>query len=222
MDGSGSLFADFTVAISARTVVVSYPNDLPLGYEELVALVRERLPVDEPFIVVGESFSGPVALMLAASQPPLLCGVVLVCSFAKSPASSLPAALHRFVASIPFWRVPIAWGAALLLGRFSSEQLRELLAAAIRPVFASVWKARLQAVLELDVTERLRQIRVPILYLRASEDLVVPRSAAELIVCSCPSVTITEIEGPHFLLQTKPQEAAAAVRKFAKESGIAL
>lgn len=36
MDGSGALFSDFTSTIAAKTVVVSYPHDLPLHYEELV------------------------------------------------------------------------------------------------------------------------------------------------------------------------------------------
>lgn len=196
MDGSGSLFADFISAIAAKTVIVSYPPDVPLTYDELAAFVQRTLPANEPFILVGESFSGPVALMLAASQPPWLRGVVLVCSFARSPAPALPAALRRFVALIPFWRVPVAWGAALLLGRFSSERLRAPLTAAIHAVSASVWKARLEAVLAVDVTQRLRQIEVPILYLRASEDLVVPRSAAELIMRGCSNARITEIEGP--------------------------
>lgn len=222
MDGSGSLFGDFTSVMAARTVVMSYPHDRPLDYEELVAFVRDKLPVGEPFILVGESFSGPVALMLAASQPPWLRAVVLVCSFARSPAPALPAALRPFVASIPFWRVPVAWGAALLLGRFSSARLRALLTDAIHAVSASVWKARLEAVLAIDVTQRLREIQVPLLYLRASEDRVVPRSAAELIMRGCSNARISEIEGPHFLLQTKPHEAAAAVRQFAQESAIAL
>lgn len=178
--------------------------------------------MNEPFILVGESFSGPVALMVAASQPASLRGVVLVCSFAKSPLPALPGALRRFVASIPFWRAPVAWGAAFLLGRFSSERLRRLMAAAIRPVSAPVWKARLEAVLRVDVTQQLPHIQVPILYLRASEDLVVSRCAAELIVRRCSNATITEIEGPHFLLQTKPREAADAVGEFARNLGLTL
>ena len=222
MDGSGSLFADFISAIAAKTVIVSYPPDVPLNYDELAAFVQRTLPANEPFILVGESFSGPIALMLAASQPAFLRAVVLVCSFAKSPAPTLPAALRRFVTSIPFWRAPVAWGAALLLGRFDSERLRTLMIAATRAVSASVWRARLEAVLGVDVTQRLREIQVPLLYLRASDDRVVSRSAAELVVRSCSNARITEIEGPHFLLQTKPQEAAAAVRQFAQESAIAL
>jgi pimeloyl-ACP methyl ester carboxylesterase len=93
---------------------------------------------------------------------------------------------------------------------------------AIRVVSSEVWKARLSAVLAVDTTASLCLIRLPVLYLRASEDRVVFSSASAVISKHLRGMKVVEIEGPHFLLQAKPRESAAAVRAFANEHGLAL
>jgi len=85
-----------------------------------------------------------------------------------------------------------------------------------------VWRARLRAVLSVDVTMRLSKVTVPVLYLRATEDRVVPRAASELISLTLPSVRVVEFESPHFMLQAKPAESAAQVQAFARELGFVL
>lgn len=74
MDGTGELLSDFVAAMAPAfdTEVVAYPRDRILGYDELVARVRPQLPTDEPYLLIGESFSGPIAIRLAASKPPRL------------------------------------------------------------------------------------------------------------------------------------------------------
>lgn len=220
MDGSGSLFADFVSALETNAVVISYPPDLPMGYSELEAFVRGSLPDGSPFMLLGESFSGPVAIVLASSGLAGLQAIVLVCSFAKYPGSEFLRFCGRL--PVPFWRLPIQLVSFVLLGRFSSSSLRLRLLDAMRRVAPSVWNVRLRAALEVDVTRRLSQISVPLLYLRASEDRVVSPSASALVLRHCPKAKVAALEGPHFLLQAKPREAAAAIRAFAHESGIAL
>jgi thioesterase domain-containing protein len=71
MDGTGELFAPFLAALGPdqAVVVVRYPTDRELGYAELEQVARAALPVDQPFILLGESFSGPVAICrLAAAE----------------------------------------------------------------------------------------------------------------------------------------------------------
>ena len=86
MDGTGQLFAPFLAELpsSWRSQVVTYPTDSPLDYAELAPRVRAACPSTGEFLVVAESFSGPLAILLAASNPPGLTGVVLVASFARS------------------------------------------------------------------------------------------------------------------------------------------
>jgi pimeloyl-ACP methyl ester carboxylesterase len=219
MDGTGTLFADFVSALGARAIVVSYPIDRALDYEELAALARRSLPADEPFILVGESFSGPIAIQLGAERVPGLQAIVLVCSFAKAPIV-IPSLLQRLAASIPVSRIPAWLAGSLLLGRFHSDYIETHLMEALRKVKSAVWKGRLQAVMSVDRTSCLSRIEVPVLYLRASEDRVVFRSAAELISRHVQRLRIVKIEGPHFLLQAKPAEAAAAIKGFANECGL--
>ena len=223
MDGSGSLFGEFIASLlpGVEAVVVSYPTDRPLGYLELEALARAALPTQRPFVLVGESFSGPIAIALAASSPVGLRGVVLVCSFVRSPIAA-PRLLRGFLSMLPVWLVPVRVAAAVLLGRFGSSALRAQLSSAMANVSPSVWRARIRAALSVVVTARLSKVTVPVLYLRATEDRVVPRSASELISLTLPNVRVVDLESPHFMLQAKPAESAARVQAFVRELGFVL
>jgi hypothetical protein len=53
-----------------------------------------------------------------------------------------------------------------------------------------------------------------VLYLRATEDRVVPRASYELIAALAPQVELAEFTAPHFLLQVLPAQAASRVTDF--------
>ncbi|MFC5500219.1 alpha/beta fold hydrolase [Caenimonas terrae] len=220
MDGTGSLFAPFLGALERGAQVVRYPTTAPLGYPELTDFVRTSLPRGEPYVLLGESFSGPVAISLAAEAPAQLAGVILCCTFAKNPRPSL----RRLGSLIPYLPAhpPLRILEALLCGRFASAALRNALAAALAEVSPSVMRARLAAVVSVDVSSQLRAIQVPVLYLKALEDSVVPSSASELIARGLAHGRVVELVAPHFLLQTAPKEAAVEVAKFMEEVGSAL
>jgi pimeloyl-[acyl-carrier protein] methyl ester esterase len=218
MDGSGLLRADFVAALGPDidAKVVTYPPDRPLGYSELTALARAELPNDRPFVLLGESFSGPIAVALAASRPPGLRALVLVCSFVRSPVP-VPAVLRRTVAAFPVHWVPVRLAGPMLLGKFATPRLRDLLDRAVEAVRAEVWRSRLAAVMSIDVEKLASEIQVPLFYLRARQDRVVPRGAWEVILRALPSARIVELDGPHFLLQAKPAETAAQIRQLLRE-----
>ena len=75
-------------------------------------------------------------------------------------------------------------------------------------------KARIGAVPGIDVRPALAKIRVPVLYLRATEDRLVPRRCADAIARVATQTHVVDIEAPHMLLQVAPAAAAAAVRAF--------
>lgn len=218
MDGSGLLFANFVAALSANTQVVSYPPDQPLDYSELERLIEAALPT-EPYILLGESFSGPLAISIASRSPPMLRGVVLVCTFAKSPGPPMKPFFRKLFSRLPIRWTPVFIASRLLMGHFDSPSLRTQLDAATRDVSGSVWQARLNAILGLDVTAALAKITQPILYLRATADRVVPKAAFDAIVVANGAVKLVEIDGPHALLQTKSHESVAAIRAFASDIG---
>ena len=81
---------------------------------------------------------------------------------------------------------------------------------------ASVIAARLRAVLEVDVSALLSQVAVPILYLRACEDRLVPPSTSGQFAV-LPRARIAQIKGPHFLLQACPAPTSEEVVRFLRE-----
>ena len=214
MDGSGLLFADFAVALAPEiaTIVVSYPTDAAIGYAELEAIAREQLPVNGPYFLLGESFSGPIAVSIAASSPEGLCGLILSCSFVRNPRPFL-GWLRPVVPFMPT-RFPGALSSWLLLGRFSSQPLRSALGKALSLLSPRALCARVAAVIGVDVTAELARICVPVLYLRATEDRVIPPSATAVVLRSLPAVAVVDLDGPHFLLQTAPVASARRVKEF--------
>lgn len=215
LDGSGQLFADFVASFGpeVETTVVSYPAELPLGYSELEQIVRSSLPHDQPFYLLAESFSGPTAISIAASSPPGLLGLILCCSFARNPLPLLALFLPA-VRLAPVSVLPIALLSFFVLGPFASPSLRSALARSLSLVSPSALRARACAALSVNVSALLPRIKVPVLYLRASENRLVHRSSAELIVSLSRNAKISEFVAPHFLLQVLPFQAASSVLDF--------
>jgi pimeloyl-ACP methyl ester carboxylesterase len=215
MDGTGQLFDPFIAALGGEFHVkaVRYPATEPMGYAELESWARAALPTDGPFMLLGESFSGPIAISLAASAPPQLKGLVLCCTFARNP-QPLFTVLRSFVPFLPLTAMPVGLLDRFLLGRFSTAGLRSAFAQALAQVSPDALRARLRSVLAVDVSAQLRAIKVPTLYLRAASDRVVPRAASRRILRLKPDTHVVQIEAPHFLLQAAPAEAACVVGGF--------
>jgi pimeloyl-[acyl-carrier protein] methyl ester esterase len=215
LDGTGLLFADFAASFGpeAKIIVASYPSDIPLGYAELESVARSFLPQDQPFFLLAESFSGPIGISIAASAPPGLLGLVLCCSFARSPVPMV-ALFRSLVGAVPISVLPVRLLGFFLLGRFASAALLGELAKALALVADPVLRARARAVLSVDVSASLPQVRVPVLYLRASEDRVVSRASSELVASLAPQTKVVEFAAPHFLLQVLPSPVASRVAEF--------
>lgn len=215
MDGSGALFAPFIAALGGAlaTRVVAYPPDQRLDYHALTEFARACLPAGAPFVLLGESFSGPVAIALAASRPPGLVGLILSCTFARNPAPFLRP--FRFLLPVLPLSPPLSFlSAPLRLGRYASGALRHSLRNALASTNASILRTRLRAVLDVDYSNELSRIDVPVLYLQASHDRVVFRSSARHVASLLPIVQLVTITGPHLLLQAAPGEAQPAVTRF--------
>lgn len=219
LDGTGQLFADFVAALAPdiEVIVVRYPADQPLGYAGLEVLVRAVLPADRDYVLLGESFSGPIAIAIAASAPPGLRGLILCCSFARNPVPVL-AAVRPFTGIIPLAALPLPLLGYFLLGRFATPALRSALAGALAAVSPAVLRQRAGAALAVDVSGALCAIRVPVLYLRAREDRVVPGSASALVSAAVRNTRVVDFVAPHFLLQVLPAAAAAAVASFIRST----
>lgn len=218
MDGSGDLFADFIAALGPEieTIVVSYPADQVLDYAALGRLTRAFIPLDRPFVILGESFSGPIAISIAASQPSGMLGLVLCCSFARNPLLRL-AGMGRLFSYLPVKHIPVSLLSIFLLGRFSSARLRAALRQALAPVSAAVLRARARAILSVNMTAQCAQIKMPVLYLRATQDRLVSNTSSEEIARHINNLRVAEMEAPHMLLQVAPVAAAGLIKGFVGE-----
>jgi len=217
MDGAAKLFEPLIAALAddVESIVVRYPDE-PLDYAEHEAIARAALPTDRPYVLLGESFSGPIAISIAASQPAQLVGYVLCASFVRSPyrwLTWLRPGLDLVFATRP----PRMVAQYFLMGRFATRELRSLHTETMERVGPATLAARGKAIATCDVTRDLQRVRVPGLYLRATEDRVVPRSATRLFGQLASSARIVDIVGPHLLLQACPRESARALQSFLQQ-----
>ena len=218
LDGTGKLFANFLEALdlSLRTHVVAYRPDVPLGYDELETLVRAALPTRQPFVLLGESFSGPLAIRIAARPPAGLVGLVLCVTFASNPFPKLAWA-RRLAAFLPLKSLPRWMRAPLMWGSASPSKAPRQSERAMAGVATAVVRRRIAELLAVDETAALGCISLPTLVLCAARDRVVSKAATMRIMRGIRHARQVEIDGPHLLLQTCPQECAAAVVGFVRE-----
>jgi pimeloyl-[acyl-carrier protein] methyl ester esterase len=213
-DGVAQLRSPFVEALAERypARAIGYPNHTLgtlNGYARFVA--AQVQPQARP-LVVAESFSGLVAARWAASDPHV-AGLVLCGAFARSPVplaalgARLPS-LTRFL------------GANFLnpVGFLPSDPARRRwskgLADAIGGLEPEVVAERLRIIADEDVSRELSALRVPIVVVEFAQDLVVGRSATADLARCCAGASVVTLEGPHFALETRPRECAAALQPY--------
>ncbi|WP_401737909.1 alpha/beta fold hydrolase [Stenotrophomonas pavanii] len=211
LDGSGLLSTCFVEAMQGQGVTVQVlplPMQGPQDYVTLASILRPQLPI-APFVLLAESFAGPLAIELAAASPPGLRGLILSTTFARRPVP-LPAASARLLA--PAWpRPPLALLARLLLGHWRTRMNLRELRHAIAAAPAAMLRQRAAATLQIDVRAQLPKLTLPTLCLHARQDhLLWPPSVAELQLL-LPDARHVSLEGPHLLLQARAHAAAAEV-----------
>lgn len=208
MDGGAELSTRFRAELAPDDVVgVEYGTDEPVGYDTLLLYVRSLVDASaEPVVVVAESFSGPIAIRLAAAAPRQLRGVALVATFASPVA--WPG--WRHLARPSLFSVPppaFAVRRSMLDATASDEEVRQVLAAIARPE-PRVMSRRLREVLTVDVRADLERCRLPMAALRATRDRLLDRRRFVRV----PNTQ--DIEAPHLVLFARPERAAEAVRAF--------
>jgi pimeloyl-[acyl-carrier protein] methyl ester esterase len=211
MDGTGELLDGLARRLSsARPVhIVSYPPDEPLGYDELTAIAAARLP-EGRFVILGESFSGPIAIGIAAKEP-RAAGLILASSFARHP---LPSLLIPFMRLLDSKRVP-SWSiAAALLGAWGTPELKSRLREVQEKLPRETIEARAAAALRVDQRDALRRIACPVMCLHGRFDRVTGRRCVRQILLAQPHCQMQWLEAPHMLLETHPDEAARAIDAF--------
>ncbi len=188
-------------------VCVPYPTHRKCSYQELQHLVEDRLmTIDTSVILVGESFAGPLALKLHQANG--VVGIVLVATFVSPPTL-------RIGRWLP-WRglFSVAAFSGRIISRYWPTGFLSTLSAELHRVSADVMADRMHSVFAVDATAELSQCSVPVVYFRATKDLLVPFWNVRRIVKINPQVAVADFVTTHFLLQSKPQQAWREIESF--------
>lgn len=213
MDGTGELFEDFLSDLGKiEHLIISLPPSGNQDYDSLLAHVKTRLP-NQDFLLLAESFSGPIAAKLAFETIDNLKGVIFVGSFLSAPnkfvlslASFLPIkALSKF----PFSKFALR---KLMLGSDASASLLIKFQNTVASVPSKILKARFRAMKNLVLPSSTSKI--PVFYLSGSEDRLVHLSKISEFRQCFPALEHRQIEGPHFLLQASPSACSGVVREI--------
>jgi len=210
LDGTGRLF---------EPMVEVQPEGWDVGvlsYDacgvDVDAYVASQLPADGRVVLVAESFSGPVAVRMAARHPDRVSHLVLAASFVRSPVPSWGRLLPW--SALMVVRPPAQVLRSLLLGSDAGTGLTTKLRHAIASVPPAVMAGRIEAVLQVDVTRELASCGVPVLYLAATRDRVVGRRGLEQVLEVRPDATVAAVDAPHLVLQREPAWAWARIKAF--------
>jgi len=218
LDGTGLLFDSFIQHLNSNLEVlkIAYPREGYDTYDELTEYVQKRLPAGEPFLLLGESFSGRIAYKIGQLNVPNLLGVIFVCSFLQSPMPKLKG-MVSFMPSIRFLRsiTPSLVLRQLCLGKNASEELIELFWRAVASVESKTLKKRIRLALSpFTVEDRLS---IPTAHLLATGDILVQKHISNELAARCDQPLLFEIDGPHFILQANPKLSADIVSDMVKQ-----
>ena len=217
-DGTGQLFKPLLREFSSNIepVVVSYPNDKFMTYKELNEYIHPKLP-NEPFFILGESFGGPLAVMLSNLSSDHAKGLILSVTFASDPKPVISKLIRPLISpgffnhKIPSWFIK----RVLLGGRQNTELINEVteLNKLLSPetIFS-----RLEEIVDVDVTSEVQRLNLPILYQRASKDWLVKKYSMDQFIHYANNISTVTLNAPHMLLQTFPRESAESMEAFIK------
>jgi pimeloyl-[acyl-carrier protein] methyl ester esterase len=217
MDGTGSLFYPFTRCLPANveTKIISYPSQEPLSYRQLEEYVVNQLPATGEYILIAESFSGPIALKIAGRANSGLKAVVLVASFAHGalgwlgkPLSRLPL---RLILRIP---LPRSLQRMSLLDKSAPADLRTAVRRASCCATPNVLAGRLKEALAGDYCRQPMSGNARVIAIFADKDRLLGGFGRQSIVKVCSKIEIETIRSPHLALQSNPLAVVDLLRKY--------
>jgi len=217
LDGTGNLFSPFLKQFSDQScaTVIPYPLDHYIPFEHLADYIISLLPKNKPIIILGESYSGPVALSLASRKDIDIQAVILVATFAKYPPSFLKT-ISKWLPLSLFLQLPIP---DFVIRRFcfgsaTNKTLSLMLRNAVKANTPNVLAKRARDGASIDVTKLLNEIKIPCLYIAATDDKMVPNKAIDILKRNLSNLEVVTIEGSHFILQVQPEGCYKVINKF--------
>lgn len=222
LDGTGRLYRNLARRLDADFEVraLAYDSRRFDGYSPLADALAPQLPRGRDFVLIAESFAGPLAVELAGRRPQGLRALVLAASFVSSPLPAshlLAGVLERLPATLP----PGLLLERLLAGRGAGGELRAELQSVLRTIPMEVLRRRALAALRSDAGKTLASLEVPVLYLQGTQDRLIGPRAGNQVVQLARDAELRRIAGPHFLFQVSADAAVAAIAGFLEQRGLA-
>jgi len=220
LDGTGMLFAPLLKALPAgqRTQVVRYPADSRWSLGEYARFLADQLPAGR-VVLLGESFSSIVVLELLALKLKPIEAAIFSAGFATPPQPSrlwlarVPVLPTLLIAAAPRCMVR-----RHLLGSSPTREQCDLLASLRGHVKPATIAHRMKLVGQRYAFAQHR-LDLPVCYLQASDDRVVPGQRLQWFREHCSSLHVEQFDSPHCLLQCRPKETAAAITRFMSTVG---
>lgn len=179
--------------------------------------VREAADVvleDTPFVLVGHSMGGAIALDMAISGNRGLAGIVLVATGSKLGVTSIILRLLKedfegFLKTID----------SAALGPKASPDVRSIVEAAIKKSGPGVTHGDFTACNGFDVRESLGVIRVPALVICGEEDRMTPVDYSEFLARNIKGATLELVPGAgHIVMLEAPETVNSAIEAFLEEA----
>lgn len=210
LDGTGNLFSCLLRFLPKEKVtVIALPDFGEQTYEALLDYCQDRMP-NEPYILVAESFSGPIGIRLAAKDNGLMKKLVLVATFA-SPPKPFISKLCSFLPIKSLIRMPLSGLASrvLFLGWSTPKEILESFLSSVASVPSEVVAQRLRVVSSFQL--EVSSVSVPTVYVQPTNDVLVPRKSFNIIEKLAVNIELKRVNGPHFILQANPKECAEII-----------
>lgn len=221
IDGTAKMFGPLQAALAAVLPCqpIGYPSREFLNYPALIDYITAHLPPGE-LVLIAESFSGPLALMLADKLAARVRAVVLVATFVSNPRPWLAPLAKVILRDWMFGIKPNKTLARFFVLGDAPDSMVEAVYQHHQHVAGHVSLGRLREVFNVDVRQLLRHTQIPVLHLYAKQDRVVLRQSVREIQRLRPDISSIGIDGPHFLLQTRATPCAAAIVNFLQQQQV--
>jgi pimeloyl-ACP methyl ester carboxylesterase len=217
LDGTGRLFDELIRVLprEVHAITASYPPDRFLPYRELQVMVGALLPVNEPYVLLGESYSAPLAVQIAGAKPRNLAGLILSSGFVNRPVGQwtllAEAAAQPWILRLDPPRLIAKYFA---IGMDAPDPVVENAVRVWRSVRPEVLSARAREAMQCDASSDLVRCTVPLLYLQGTQDHLLAESSVREITRVRPDVVFAKTAAPHMLLQRVPQWGANVIATF--------
>ena len=218
LHGTDDLYGELASCLpdGVETELINLPTKGKQDYKTLTCWLKRHLDDSSARkrVLVAESFSGPLALAYAASQPEGVAAIVLGASFCEAPHNPGIALLP--LRPLFMIKPPRKALEHFLIGSDASgEKVREL-GNTISTISASTLTKRVRAVLELEEADAPSLPDIPMLILQAKDDNLIPWEAQQRLELRYPDAHVHWIPAPHLIFQRHPEVCMEKMQDFTR------